>query len=105
MTMDKSLAELKDQGNQHFKVGDFKLAEKFYSDALDKADKKQDKLIFYKNRAACHLKLVSWFCIIKKNKVYENYIHLKLINTIKCCIYLQALLLNNFQKNFNFTLV
>jgi len=58
--MDKSLAELKDQGNQHFKVGDFKLAEKFYSDALDKADKKQDKLIFYKNRAACHLKLENW---------------------------------------------
>jgi len=52
-------AQMKEKGNKHFAVGEFEEAIKCYTDALNVAENDQEKLIFYKNRAACYLKLVS----------------------------------------------
>ena len=49
---------LKEQGNSHFKAGDYESALKCYAEALhDGPVKDSEKAVVYKNRAACHLKL------------------------------------------------
>ncbi|XP_066268624.1 protein unc-45 homolog B-like [Branchiostoma lanceolatum] len=52
-------AELsKEQGNQHFKAGEYEEAISCYTQALKLSEKgDKGKAVFYKNRAACHLKL------------------------------------------------
>ncbi|UYV64416.1 UNC45A [Cordylochernes scorpioides] len=48
---------LKDEGNKHFAAGDYDKALECYTKALKIApDKHPDRVIFYKNRAAVHLK-------------------------------------------------
>jgi len=53
----QDILSLKEEGNKYFKSGDYKAAKQIYSDALEKAENKEDKLIFFKNRSACNLKL------------------------------------------------
>lgn len=57
---------LKEEGNNYFKKGDYEAALVNYTKALklypsEEKDKERlrDKATVYKNRAACHLKLVS----------------------------------------------
>ncbi|XP_076801844.1 protein unc-45 homolog B-like [Clavelina lepadiformis] len=49
--------ELKEEGNKHYKAGEYDEALACYTKALSLVEGKQDKLIYYKNRAACYLKL------------------------------------------------
>ena len=57
----QDILSLKEEGNKYFKTGDYKAAKQIYSDALEKAENKEDKLIFFKNRSACNLKLVNFY--------------------------------------------
>lgn len=55
-----SLANLKLQGNEHFKQNQFEEALSCYTKALDLSDKTtkaEDKAVLHKNKSACHLKL------------------------------------------------
>jgi len=52
-----NLQTLKEEGNKHFKNGDYNEAKDHYSKALEEAESKEDRLVFLKNRSACHLKL------------------------------------------------
>nr|CAB3267510.1 protein unc-45 homolog B-like [Phallusia mammillata] len=52
-----SSAELKEEGNKFFKAGEYVEAAKCYSDAISQCEDKNEKLVYYKNRAACYLKL------------------------------------------------
>lgn len=51
-----SAAELKEKGNDLFKKGRFIQAIDSYSEALKLSDNKHEKAVFFKNRAAAHLK-------------------------------------------------
>jgi len=51
--------EWKEKGNEQFKSGNFPEALTSYTQALDLTTEKSEKLIYFKNRAACYLKLVS----------------------------------------------
>ena len=61
MTMSEVITavECKEQGNKLFKSGDYNEALDQYTKALELSSDKNEKLIYYKNRAACYLKLVS----------------------------------------------
>ena len=48
---------LKEEGNELFRKGEYDEALCRYTKALDLADKDSDKAVFYRNRAACYLKL------------------------------------------------
>lgn len=53
-------AELKQQGNEHFKRNEFEEALSCYTRALELADKStkpDDRSVLHKNKSACHLKL------------------------------------------------
>lgn len=53
-----SVTELKEEGNEKFKEGNFIEALTLYTKALDLGDiKDTDKAVIYKNRAMCNLKL------------------------------------------------
>ena len=81
-----SAAALKEAGNNHFKAGAFKDAIDCYTQALSATDDKHEKVVYYKNRAACHLKQVS------STNIYIDilFIHLYHLTNI----------LNNFQTMF-----
>ena len=63
MTKTASLCagDWKEEGNKYFKSGDYESALECYTKALDISVEKNEKLVFFKNRAACYLKLVSSF--------------------------------------------
>ncbi|GFR82845.1 protein unc-45 homolog B-like [Elysia marginata] len=49
---------LREQGNEHFKAGDYQQALTCYAEALENGQMKDsEKAVIHKNRAACHLKL------------------------------------------------
>ncbi|XP_014674279.1 PREDICTED: protein unc-45 homolog B-like [Priapulus caudatus] len=52
----------KEEGNKYFQAGDYAKAAECYTAALKlcPASDKKDHAVFYKNRAACHLKLENW---------------------------------------------
>ncbi|XP_065053544.1 protein unc-45 homolog B-like [Rhopilema esculentum] len=64
MTIDNTTTTvlLKEQGNTHFKVGEYEKATEFYSKAIEACENsgvsqmKNDLAVLYKNRSACHLK-------------------------------------------------
>ena len=70
-----SAADLKEQGNGQFKAGRFIQAIESYTQALSLSDDKHEKAVFYKNRAACHLKQV--ITIIKTTNISPFAIHFK----------------------------
>lgn len=51
--------QLKEEGNRHFQLQDYKAATKSYSQALKLTKDKALKATLYRNRAACGLKTVS----------------------------------------------
>lgn len=52
------MSNLKEDGNEKFKAGQFEEALTLYTKALDQGDIKDlDKAVIYKNRSMCHLKL------------------------------------------------
>ncbi|XP_046510436.1 protein unc-45 homolog A isoform X1 [Equus quagga] len=52
-----SVEQLRKEGNELFKCGDYQGALTAYTQALDLGATPQDQAILYRNRAACHLKL------------------------------------------------
>ena len=50
----------KDKGNEAFKLGQWQEALKLYTQAIKASDKHKELPVFYKNRAAAHLKLASY---------------------------------------------
>ena len=58
-----SASEWKAEGNKYFKSEEFEDALNCYTKALDFAKDKKEKLPYYKNRAACYLKLVSIYSV------------------------------------------
>lgn len=57
---DMTLAELKQKGNEHFKLNQFEEALSCYTKALDLSDQTtntDDRAVLHKNMSACHLKL------------------------------------------------
>lgn len=57
-TMIQDSQELKALGNRSFQAGDFEDAVTYYTQAIDLSDNKNNKLVYFKNRAACYLKQV-----------------------------------------------
>lgn len=55
--VDKTSAELREEGNQRFRAGDLLEALALYAKALSAAEAKDDRLVILKNRAQCYLKL------------------------------------------------
>lgn len=54
------MSQLKDEGNQHFKLSEFDKALACYTQALSLDETKaslQDQAVLHRNLAACHLKL------------------------------------------------
>lgn len=60
--------EAKDKGNQYFAKQEYSLATRCYTKALDlcKDNKSVSASVFYKNRAACYLKMVSSINLINR---------------------------------------
>ena len=57
---------LKEEGNGHFKNGQYKDALRCYTQALEAGNMKDaDKAVIYKNRAACRLKLEDYQAAIE----------------------------------------
>lgn len=53
-----SAEQLRKEGNELFKCGDYEGALTAYTQALDLGATPQDRAVLHRNRAACHLKLV-----------------------------------------------
>ena len=69
-----SAAELKEKGNDLFKKGRFIQAIDSYSEALKLSDNKHEKAVFYKNRAAAHLKQVCMNTNVISYRITSNTI-------------------------------
>lgn len=52
------MEQLRKDGNELFKCGDYEGALTAYTQALDLGATPQDQAVLHRNRAACHLKLV-----------------------------------------------
>lgn len=53
------MEELRQEGNELFKGGDYEGALAIYTRALELHPTPQEQAVLHRNRAACHLKLVS----------------------------------------------
>ncbi|GAB69237.1 TPR Domain containing protein [Plasmodium cynomolgi strain B] len=65
--------EMKSQGNELFKKGDYKQAIFYYNKALKKCKEKSTKSILYSNRAACYSHLGNWNQVVEDCNKSINY--------------------------------
>ncbi|CAA9991209.1 hypothetical protein, conserved in Apicomplexan species [Plasmodium knowlesi strain H] len=69
----QSIEEIKDQGNELFKKGDYTQAIFYYNKALKKCKEKSTKSILYSNRAACYSHLENWNQVVEDCNKSINY--------------------------------
>lgn len=69
----KSVEEIKEVGNTHFKEMDYYNAIYYYSKAIKKCKEKHIKSVLYSNRAACNVLLKKWDAVIKDCTKSLNY--------------------------------
>ncbi|ANQ10994.1 Uncharacterized protein PCOAH_00052570 [Plasmodium coatneyi] len=69
----ENIEEIKDQGNELFKKGDYKQAIFYYNKALKKCKEKSTKSILYSNRAACYSHLANWNQVVEDCNKSINY--------------------------------
>ncbi|EUD66120.1 hypothetical protein C922_03590 [Plasmodium inui San Antonio 1] len=70
---DQNTEEIKYQGNELFKKGDYKQAIFYYNKALIKCKEKSTKSILYSNRAACYSHLGNWNQVVEDCNKSINY--------------------------------
>ncbi|KJP87404.1 hypothetical protein AK88_02961 [Plasmodium fragile] len=69
----QNIEEMKYQGNELFKKGDYKEAIFYYNKALKKCKDKSTKSILYSNRAACYSHLANWNQVVEDCNKSINY--------------------------------